>query len=120
MLKPVTILGTKYTIEKKRYSDDLHFEEEHADGYCDDIVKKIVYCDMSTYPGWEKDAAERCLAAEKHTLRHEVIHAFLSESGLEASSGVWQNGWALNEEMVDWMALQFPKILDVYKELGII
>lgn len=120
MQKTVMILGTKYSVEKKKYGDDQHFEEEKADGYCDDIEKKIVYCDMSTYPGWEKDAAERCLVEEKHTLRHEVIHAFLSESGLEASSGVCQNGWALNEEMFDWMALQFPKILDVYKELGII
>ena len=51
---------------------------------------------------------------QRKTLRHEIVHAFLYESGL------WQNSfkdWARNEEMTDWIALQFEKLLDVFKEV---
>lgn len=55
------------------------------------------------------------VAYQKKVLRHEIVHAFLYESGL------WQNAygskcWAKNEEMIDWMAIQIPKIQRAYKE----
>lgn len=36
-------------------------------------------------------------------------------------SGLWQNAygskcWAKDEEMIDWMAIQIPKIQKAYKE----
>ena len=52
---------------------------------------------------------------EKKVLRHEIIHAYLGESGLRGSSG-----WAENEEMVDWFAIQSSKIYKTYKELDAI
>ena len=52
---------------------------------------------------------------EKKVLRHEIIHAYLGESGLRSSSE-----WAENEEMVDWFAIQFPKILKTFSELCIL
>jgi hypothetical protein len=52
-------------------------------------------------------------------MRHEILHAFLYESGLrENSNKVY--AWAENEEMVDWIAIQFPKIEKIYKELNIL
>ena len=36
------------------------------------------------------------------------------ESGLDSC-----NDWAGNEELVDWIARQFPKMLDTFKEIGI-
>ena len=51
-------------------------------------------------------------------LRHEIIHAFLNESGLK--DNFEHTSHAGHEEtMVDWIAIQFPKIATVYKELGI-
>jgi len=41
------------------------------------------------------------------------VHAFLYEGGLNSES------WARNEEIVDWMAIQIPKIANKYKELNI-
>ena len=41
---------------------------------------------------------------------------FLKESGLDHSANSVDN-WANNEEMIDWFALQLPKIFKVYKEL---
>lgn len=50
---------------------------------------------------------------------NEILHAFLYESGLrENSRGC--TAWAENEEMVDWFAIQIPKIVKVYKELNIL
>jgi hypothetical protein len=53
----------------------------------------------------------------KKVLRHEIIHAFMYESGL------WENshdveGWAQNEEMTDWIAIQFPKMQKAFEEAG--
>lgn len=42
-------------------------------------------------------------------MRHEIVHAYLYESGLAENSLSVAN-WATNEEMVDWIARQFPKI----------
>ena len=55
----------------------------------------------------------------KRTLRHEIMHAFLNESGLSDSSNQHGSAWAKNEEMVDWLAIQWHKIDEVYKQLGI-
>ena len=34
---------------------------------------------------------------------------------MEANTHICDNGWAANEEMVDWIAIQFPKILEAFK-----
>ena len=52
-------------------------------------------------------------------LRHEIVHAYLIESGLNENANAVEN-WATNEEMVDWFALQSEKIFKTYKELNII
>lgn len=52
------------------------------------------------------------------TLRHEIIHAFLFESGLWVNSNSVEC-WAMNEEMIDWIAIQYPKISKVFKKLDI-
>lgn len=56
---------------------------------------------------------------QKRVLRHELVHAFLMESGLDESSCACE-AWAINEEMVDWFARQAPKIFKVYKELNLL
>jgi hypothetical protein len=40
------------------------------------------------------------------------------ESGLNASSNSVE-GWARNEEMVDWFAIQMPKLIKTFRELGV-
>ena len=55
----------------------------------------------------------------KKQLRHEIIHAFLSESGLDCNFEHLKQ-FGHEETMVDWIAIQFPKIYEVYKEVGAI
>lgn len=52
---------------------------------------------------------------KKAALRHEIIHAFLYESGLNENSEPCE-AWGTNEEMVEWLAVQGPKIYQAWKE----
>lgn len=115
----IAILGTEYEIKYLDYTNDGDFKKRSIDGYCDLIAKKIVVCNMSTYPGYEENPSESNAIIEKNNLRHEIMHAFLYESGLSSNSGN-DTAWSENEEMVDWIALQFPKILTVFREVGCI
>ncbi|UYJ48714.1 MAG: hypothetical protein OGM82_12360 [Flavonifractor plautii] len=114
----VNVLGTEYTIEIKKYAEDEAFERRSIDGYCDCLTKKIVVCDMSTYKGWEHETKETISASEKKTLRHEIVHAFFDESGLGSNTFSVDGPWATNEEMVDWIAVQGPKIYKAWQKAG--
>lgn len=114
----LTVLGTEYTITVKKYDEDEVFERRSIDGYCDGLIKQIVCCNMSTYKGWEHELQETIEAAQKETLRHEIVHAFFHENGLADSSLNLDGAWAKNEEMVDWIAIQGPKIYRAWQEAG--
>lgn len=90
----ISILGTEYTVLFKKYDEDEAFERRSIDGYHDGLAKQIVYCDMSTYKGWEHEPPETAEASQKETLRHEIVHAFLHESGLAYSSLNIDGAWA--------------------------
>ena len=113
----VNILGTEYKIKYVNYKDDVYIQKNGFYGYCDSIDKEITICNMGTCHGWENEPKSRIVRIEKDTLRHEIIHAFLNESGLQESASQYDGAWCKNEEMIDWIALQFPKILKVYKEV---
>ena len=116
----IDILGTPYEVIKKTFSDDPMFEKHCIQAYCDGLLHQIVYCDPATYKGWEKESAEYISIQEKLVLRHEIIHAFLNESGLQDAALEHNGGWAKNEEMIDWFAIQGPKIYTVWQEAGAI
>lgn len=110
----VSILGTEYGI----YIDVPEDEDEilqTGDGYCDQTSKRIVICERCD--DCNLDDFE---AYQKNILRHEIIHAFLFESGLNGNS-VWHNdGQNHPEQTVEWFAYQFPKILKVFQDVGAI
>lgn len=112
----VDILGTQYTVTVKKYDEDEAFSRRSIDGYCDGWAKQIVICDISTYPGWDHEQAETIAQAQRNTLRHEIVHAFFSESGLSDSSSQVEGPWAKNEEMIDWIAMQGPKLVKAWKD----
>ena len=118
MKKKVKILGTKYTLRRVNFGEDEFMEKMKFGGYCDCAAKEIVVLNIGTLPDFANDPEEVIERKEKETLRHEILHAFFNESGLQWNSLPVEQAWAKNEEMVDWFAIQFPKILSVYKELG--
>lgn len=82
----VDVLGTKYTItESNKVKDN---ELNNGDGYCDHSTKQIVIDTFQDSPGSLADLE----TYRQHVIRHELVHAFLFESGLGADS------WGINEE----------------------
>lgn len=100
----IDVLGTNYEIitlnERDRVMINLN-----ADGYCDPSSKKIVVCSN------ESDFDDKSLY-RKEIIRHELIHAFLNESGIPINISFH------NEDMVEWLAKQFPKIVECFETVG--
>ena len=117
-MEKVNILGTEYKIITEKISENEILKKNHWAGCCNEYLHEIVIADMTEeeyFPDMtdkEKDEFRKC------TLRHEIVHAFLNESGLSANTLIAQDGWAKNEEMVDWIAVQFPKILEAFKAVN--
>lgn len=112
-IKKINIMGEEWEIIKKNQDEAKgdYILENCGDGYCDATIKTIVTLKAVA----EKDALKNIDVYNKTTLRHEIIHAFLDESGLKQNSD-----WARNEEMIDWFANQLPKIFKIYKELNLL
>lgn len=87
-MQTITILGTTYILN---FVEEIKNENgQELSGEIDYIQKKI-------------KISKKCPFKET-TIRHELIHAFLFESGLHG------NDWSDNENMVDWFANQLPKL----------
>lgn len=102
----VNVLGTVYTITVTTEMEDKTLIG--CDGYCDKTNKRIVVteappdCSLGDWAVYQKKI-----------IRHEIIHAFLFESGLHES---WKHDDGHDEAYVDWIAVQAPKLLAAFKE----
>lgn len=112
MKEEFDILGSRWRIVYRDEAEDETLKGK--DGYCDRTVKTIVIAKDRGDSGFANHKAY-----EKEAIRHEVIHAYLIESGLD---GNWQHAeqYGHDETMVDWVAMQFPKLYATFKELEII
>lgn len=114
--KKVNVLGTKYTIFMTTAKEDKQLTDCY--GYCSYNLHKIVIRQDLDY---FKEQNEEWITHDiKHTIRHELIHAFYNESGLMHNSCKMDGAWTLNEEMIDWLATQTPKIFKVFNELDLL
>ena len=105
----INILGTEWIISTAKKKDDNEFNSGLADGWTDNTRKLILLMDEQDY---SQNIDRR--KYRNQILRHELIHAFLFESGLD-------NEVAWNcEAMVDWLAIQSPKIFKLFKELELL
>lgn len=92
--KQINILGQEYTIKFKNMVEDPVMQE--ADGECRWYKKEIVIRD---------DLEEN----KNHVIKHEIVHAFLAESGLKE--------YRQDELIVDWIAWNIEKIQKVINEV---
>lgn len=105
----IDVLGEKYSIVISNENEEPRFSR--VSGFCDNTTKQCVVDDFS---GSSNPMCKGDLSLQmKKNLRHEIIHAFLYESGLAENSD-----WALNEEIVDWIALQGLKFYKAWQEAG--
>lgn len=109
----VNILGTEYEIVIG--NEENYPKLKQVDGYTDTSIKKIVILDVGTIKYSDENIKDLTSYQQKVT-RHEIIHAFFYESGLWVNSNDVEQ-WATNEEMVDWLAIQLPKIYKAFREV---
>lgn len=114
----IEILGALWKIDIVPYNKDSYFKRNDADGYCSSPDKRICVVDPGTVPTYRFFNEEQLIGAYKQTMRHEIVHAFLFESGLADSALVFRSAWAINEEMVDWIASQGQKIHKAWADTG--
>lgn len=109
----VNILGSEWSVKFGNEEEYPNLAE--MDGYTGLSTREIVVDDIKTSQG-QIGAKADLESYQKQVVRHEIIHAFLLESGLDSNSNS-ADSWAVNEEMVDWFAIQSPKIFKVFDEL---
>ena len=104
----INILGVEYDLTVCTEDDESRLVG--CDGFCDETSKDIF---VESYKKHANDPNNKLILSVQtnKVKRHEIIHAFLFESGLAENST-----WAQNEEMVDFFAIQFPKMLQVFKD----
>ena len=108
--RTVNILGTEYTIWFDAPDEEL---PEGADGCMDQSIRVIKIAKLEQ----NRESVQDMDAYRRKVLRHEVIHAFLYESGMWNNSGS-SECWGMDETITDWIAIQFPKILAAFIQLG--
>lgn len=107
--RTINVLGTEIKVLFREEKQDPKLEE--LGGYFDATENLIVV----NIPEKDTMSVGNLENHQKKVLRHEIVHAFLHESGLDWNT-VATDCWATNEEMVDWFAIQSPKIFKVFKE----
>ena len=114
----INILGTYYTIVIKDATEDKEFE--NCNGYCSSLLKEIVICNLRSRDTWKDEPDSAVNEAYKRIVRHEIVHAFFDESGLEQNANQFEGAWSKNEEMIDFFAIQGLKIYNAWKEAKVI
>lgn len=105
----IDVLGTEYTLRVP--IDEKELDDYKADGLCDDLLKDIQIRDLRDSTINKKAA----LIDMKHNIRHECLHAFVKECGLSRNSSS-EAAWPVEEACIDFFALQFDKINDVFNQ----
>lgn len=104
--KKVNIIGTEYAIK-----EDENLAKTDRDGECRVYAKEI--CVRKTEDFLEDTSNNELKEIRRaEVLRHEIWHAVFFESGLE--------DYYDNEQLVDFLAKQSPKVFKTFQELGIL
>ena len=106
----INILGTDYELKEKCNASDYSALAEN-EAYTDFSTKEII---ISDYDNEDTNSIKDLQYHIKKVKRHEIIHSLLYESGLDSNTE-----WATNEEIVDWVAIQYPKMKKIFEKLDI-
>jgi hypothetical protein len=115
----IDILGESWQLvfvdpKKKGSGFDDH---QGASGYCSPYNRKIVLREVQSRNFPDDFTLVDKIHAVNKTLRHEIIHAYLYESGLDGNAFCTTKAWPKNEEMIDWFAIQGPKIVSTWNKV---
>lgn len=107
----IIVLGKTYQIYYLPEEVDKELEDKY--GYADQVETKVVI-DTSVIDDCKNDK-RRALELLKRTLRHEIVHCYFFECGLDD-----QTPFARNETLIDWLALKLPDIFSNMKQKGLL
>lgn len=106
----VEILGAMWTVKTATEEEEPRLRD--TDGFTDWTTRLICVSDVPDNCDCNLDDP---LEYVKKVIRHEIVHAFMFESGLAES---WEHQELGQEEMtVDWIAIQLPKISRAVKKV---
>ena len=105
----LSILGNKWKLKVVPRHLDPMFET--VDGYCDRSDRTMYVAEDSTRT---IDDLKNWPEYQKVVKRHEIIHAFMFESGL--AQDMYHTPYGHDEAEIDWMAIQFPKMMQVFEK----
>lgn len=106
----INILGTDYTIFTNVSEQEKTFMKDN-DGVTDFTTKEIF---IAILDDGNPMNMQNMRVYEDRTIRHEIVHAILFESGLDHNTK-----WARDEEIVDWIAIQTPKLFNIFEKLEV-
>jgi len=98
----VNVLGTEYQI----ITDDS-IVSQGVDGICKSYDKQIIIRSKDNMLCADDSEAVKTVRY-REVLRHELVHAFFDEAGLDEYSS--------NEQLVTWIASMFPKMVKAFRE----
>lgn len=101
----MNILGTEYSFE---HNSPL-LKELCADGICQQYNKRIAVREIADMLE-DADSMEIKEIRHREVCRHEVIHGFFGEAGLERYND--------DETLVTFLAVNFPKMAKIFAENG--
>jgi len=104
------IMGEQWSVVFRKESEDVAINDNCKAGYCDKTSKRIaIRAGYDTGPS----TLDNFLSYQDETIRHEIVHAFLFESGFDHNTD-----WAINETVIAWIANKLPYIVEVIDSLG--
>lgn len=104
----VNILGTEYEVKYLSEAEYPKLKLRDANGLAELYSKELII--NREIDDGSGICFENLKEFEKKVVRHEIIHAFFHESGLR--------DFAEDECLTDWLALQVPKMIKVFEEVG--
>ena len=106
----IDILGTEYELIETTEQEDVRLDGH--DGWCG-IYDKEILIEKNIFPNCHESTIELSRSERsKYAKRHEIVHAYFNESGLD--------NYSANEQLVAWIAVQFPKMLKTFQAAGCI
>lgn len=103
----LNILGQEYELVIATKKEYPKLKSVDADGLAELYSKKLIINKSITEES--ELTMDNIYEYESKVIRHEIIHAYFHEAGL--------TDYCNDELLVDWLALQIPKIMNTIEEV---
>lgn len=103
----INILGQEYDLLMLDETEFPKLKSMEADGLAELYNKQLIINKECTIPS--DNSYDKLEGYVDKVIRHEIIHAYFHEAGLM--------GYCKDEQLVDWLAMQLPKMMKTINEV---